>query len=155
LVSGIKLIIPIVTGMVLNTSDINGFQFVMNIFMLVGTALMFASFGLICQWHTKKGLGSKSLAGIISIYQVLVYEPMISNPARGLCCNCCCDYEGEEAKEVEPTQMEKIICQITPVKPFLQPPPPYPAEISQNFPDSPTPQNVPTAIATAVYIIIV
>ncbi len=33
-VSGIKLIIPIVTGMVLNTSDINCFQFVMNIFML-------------------------------------------------------------------------------------------------------------------------
>jgi len=103
-----------------------GFQVVMNIFMLVLVALMFASAGLICQWETKKGL----------------------------CCNgCCCDYVGEEEEVAEPTavttqQMEGNVGHVTPSKAFTQGPPSYSAVLGQN-PNFPTPQNVSIAIPTA------
>lgn len=121
LISGL-LIIPTVLEMIAGD---NVLVFVMNIFMLVLVALMFASFGLICQWETKKGL----------------------------CCNgCCCDYVGEE-EVAEPTtvttqQIEGNVGHVTPSQAYTQAPPSYTAVQGQN-PNFPTPQKVSIAIPTA------
>jgi hypothetical protein len=144
LISGL-LIIPTVVEMIMYFDWMRSYRrddyvVLMNIFMLVLVAFMFASSGLICQWQTKKGL----------------------------CCNgCCCDYVGEE-EVAEPTtvttqQIEGKVGHITPSQAFTQAPPSYPAgnlqvKVYKNYltnsvigqnPNFPTPQNVSTAIPTA------